>query len=167
MTTRPAPGLSRAAVISPCGRYRYELRRCWAGGPNATWIMLNPSTADAERDDPTIRRVCGFSRALGCGAATVLNLYAWRATRPAELWQTDDPVGPDNDAHLAHAAEESARTGGPLIAAWGAGARPNRIGQVLDLPGMHRLTALATTRAGQPRHPLYLPAGLTPSPLES
>lgn len=150
----------RAAVISDCDRYRYELTRRWADGPVATFVMLNPSTADGDQDDPTIRRCTGYATAWGCGGLHVVNLYALRATSPADLWAADDPVGPENDAWLMCAAI----TGGPLVAAWGAHARPDRIAAVLELPGFHSLEALATTKAGQPRHPLYLPAGLTPQP---
>ena len=84
------------ATISACGRYRYELAR-GEGEPSICWIMLNPSTADASRDDPTIRRVIGFSRRWGFATAVVVNLFAWRATRPEELLSVEDPVGPDND----------------------------------------------------------------------
>lgn len=154
-------GPRRTARLSACGRYRYLLTREWAPGPTATFVMLNPSTADAEHDDATIRRCLGFSRAWGCGGLAVVNLYALRSTDPAALWIADDPVGPANDRHLVDAA---ACTDGPLVAAWGANARPGRIAAVLALPGMDRLTALAVTKAGQPRHPLYLPGGLTPQP---
>jgi hypothetical protein len=159
----PVP-TSREAALSSDGLYRYELTRRWADGPTATWTMLNPSTADHLADDPTIRRVMQFSRAFGCGACIVVNLYALRATDPAELRTADDPVGPFNDAILAHHVQRAADTNSPLMAAWGALAAPERIAAVLTLPGMGRLTALATTKAGQPKHPLYLPGHLTPQP---
>jgi hypothetical protein len=154
----------RDAVVSTDGLYRYELFRRWAEGPRATWIMLNPSTADARADDATVRRVMGFSQAFGCGACIVVNLYAWRATEPAELWKAADPVGPHNSLYLVEAARRARLDDAPLIAAWGAHARAERIAEVLDLPGMDRLTALDVTRAGQPRHPLYLRADLKPRP---
>lgn len=155
----PGTTVIRAALI--VGPYRYSLSRRWATGAGqriATFVMLNPSTADAEADDPTIRRCVGFARALGCGALRVANLYALRATRPADLWAADDPVGPDNDAWLTTCAAVAEATGGPLVAAWGQHARPDRVRAVLRLPGMHRLSAYGVTRAGHPRHPLYLPA---------
>lgn len=159
------PPMRRGAVISDCGRYRYRLGRTWDDAlPGATFIMLNPSTADASVDDPTIRRCIGYARTWGCGALTVVNLYAWRATDPRELWKTADPVGPENDAHLIAAAKSATASFGPLVAAWGAHADPWRIGDVLALPGMDRLGALALTKDGQPRHPLYLKADLTPQP---
>jgi hypothetical protein len=148
---------ARSAVISPDGLYRYRLDRRWAPGPTITWVMLNPSTANSTTDDPTLKRVTNYSRAWGFGALTVANLYAWRATNPRELWQTPDPVGPENDRHLIEAA-----SGVEVVAAWGANARPGRIAEVLALPGMGRVQALEVTKAGQPKHPLYLRGNLVP-----
>lgn len=130
--------------------------------------MLNPSTADALHDDPTIRRLAGypngFAHHWGCGSVMVANLYAWRATDPDELWTAEDPVGPENDGHLYAAATIAAESGGPLVGAWGANAKADRIAAALALPGMERLTALDVTKAGQPKHPLYLRADLAPQP---
>lgn len=130
----------------------------------ATFVMLNPSTADADQDDPTIRRCIAFARAWGCGSLRVVNLYAWRATKPAELWTAADPVGPENDEYLEGAARFAVTFRFPLIAAWGANARPDRIDAVRKLPGMERLEVLALTRGGHPRHPLYLRGDLMPQP---
>jgi hypothetical protein len=148
----------RSAEISPCGRYRYALTRRWSYGPTVGWVMLNPSTADGTVDDPTLRRVTAFSRAWGYGGLVVANLYAFRATKPADLRKAADPIGPDNDEHLTSVAAGCDR----IVAAWGAHARPGRIAAVLALPGMDRLTALALTKNGQPRHPLYLRGDLVP-----
>lgn len=161
----PPPPMLRAAVISDCERYRYLLTREWEqGGKTATFVMLNPSTADGMVDDPTIRRCIRYAQSWGCGDLMVVNLYAWRATEPTELWSAEDPVGLQNDGFLYAAAETARVTGGPLVGAWGVNARPDRIASALALPGMDRLTALAVTKAGQPRHPLYLKADLTPQP---
>src|SRR5437870_2889354 len=99
----PEPGqraesvAERDAKISDCGRYRYTLtRRVGVGGP-LVWVMLNPSTADAEVDDPTIRRVMKFTEASDCGLAIVVNLFALRSPSPKALRGHADPVGPDND----------------------------------------------------------------------
>lgn len=155
----------RAAVMSPCGTYRYYLERSWNDdAPAAAFVMLNPSVADAERDDPTIRRCLGYARAWGCGSLLAVNLYALRATSPRELWRAADPVGPATDAYLRAAVLVARASGGPVVAAWGAHARPERIAAVLALPGVAPLSALAVTGAGQPRHPLYLRARLTPQP---
>jgi hypothetical protein len=144
------------ALISDDGLYRYWLTRRWNTGPTATFVMLNPSTADAAIDDPTIRRCIGFAKAWGCGGLTVVNLYALRSTDPKGLWTAGDPVGPENDSHLSAFAVVASQLGWPLVAAWGANAKPDRVAQVLDLPGMAALTALGVTKDGAPRHPLYL-----------
>lgn len=156
-------GMQREAVISPCGRYRYCLTREWDASASrrgaALFVMLNPSTADASHDDPTIRRCIAYAKAWGFGRLSVGNLFALRATDPHVMLASKDPVGPDNDAALLSMAAES-----PLvIAAWGAmGGHEGRdrvVGALL--PSLH---ALRLTRDGQPCHPLYLPARLTPFP---
>lgn len=145
-----------SAIISRCGRYRYFLRRDLNAsltnvGRTALWVMLNPSTADATDDDPTIRRCIGFTRAFDCDRLLVVNLYALRATDPRQLWEVDDPVGPRNDTHIREAASAASLT----ICAWGAGAKPDRVAQVLPL--LRDPRCLGTTADGSPRHPLYLP----------
>lgn len=150
----------RSAVLSPCGRYRYVLTRRWAAepGPVCVIVALNPSTADAEHDDPTVKRCIGFARRCGATELRIVNLYALRATDPGELWSAEDPVGPDNDRHLVAAAEVAVRTVGPIIVAWGANARSDRVRAGVALLGRKDLLCLGTTKAGAPRHPLYLPA---------
>jgi hypothetical protein len=159
------PDMYRAATISADRLYRYSLTRRWAdAGPIATFLMLNPSTADSEVDDNTIRRDIGFARSWGCAGMRALNLYAYRSTSPRVLWTVPDPVGPENDAHLTRAAQRAQDRGWPLVAAWGANARPDRVAAVLALPGMTALQALGVTKDGAPRHPLYLPGNATLSP---
>ena len=146
------------AVISPCGQYRYTLTRRWNDGPMAYWIMLNPSTADATEDDPTIRRCVGFSKREGCGALTVVNLYALRATDPAALAKHPDPRGPDNAAVLVDTSY-AARRGALVVAAWGA--HPMAVkgaGSVERMFAAAGAQCLGTTKAGEPRHPLYVKA---------
>lgn len=155
-----APATARSAILSPCGTYRYELTRRWSDRPLAGWVMPNPSTADAEVDDPTIRRCVGFAKAWGFGGIVVRNLYALRATDPAELRAHPEPIGPDNAEHLVRAAKDAL-----TICAWGAhGARDDRsrhVAALLEAAGAD-LRCLALTADGQPRHPLYLRADLTP-----
>lgn len=147
------------ATLSECGRYRYTLTRTWDPSVWRLWfIMLNPSTADATIDDPTIRRCIGFARRFGYGGLGVVNLYAYRATKPADLWRADDPVGPDNDETLRDMLAARSYYGVPTVAAWGANAKPDRVAQVLAMAGAHQLMCLGLTQAGQPRHPLYLRA---------
>lgn len=155
-----------SAILSECGRYRYVLTRETGGGRGVVaFIMLNPSTATADVDDPTIRRCRGFARDWGYGSLVVLNLFALRATDPALMKAAADPVGPDNDRHL----REVARNANAVVAAWGVhGGHRGRDRHVLallaDLDG--DLLCLGTTRAGHPRHPLYAPANLAPIAFE-
>lgn len=154
------PEMFRDAVLSDDLQYRYRLDRRWSEGKRATFVMLNPSTADASEDDPTLRRCMGFAQTWGYSAVRIVNLYAYRATKPADLWRADDPVGPENEAYLRTAGEGSDL----LIAAWGANARPQRVDDVINLPGFERIHYLRLTQSGQPGHPLYLPKDLTPTP---
>jgi hypothetical protein len=109
------------ADLSPCGTYRYLLGRRIGGGDRVgLWVMLNPSTADANEDDATIRRCIGFARREGCGLLEVVNLFAYRATDPAALRLADDPVGPANDHFISKAVERAAL----VVVAWGALRRP-------------------------------------------
>ena len=116
--------------------------------------MLNPSTADARRDDPTIRRCMGFARTWGYGGVEVVNLFALRATDPSRLRIARDPVGPENDAHIRAVARRSSA----LVVAWGIhGALRERDAEVLALLSRRAPThSLGWTKDGHPRHPLYL-----------
>jgi len=143
-----------AATFSACLAYRYSLSRQWGDDGSVCWIMLNPSTATASVDDPTIRRCVGFSRAWGYGALEVVNLYALRSTDPAGLWKSTDPVGPQNDAAILRATQRASL----VVCAWGANAKPARVAQVRELLMETPLHHLGRTKAGMPRHPLYLRA---------
>ncbi|MET8411076.1 DUF1643 domain-containing protein [Streptomyces sp. NPDC005195] len=164
-TTPPHPDVRRSAALSPCGQYRYLLIREWADtGKIAVFVLLNPSTADAGRDDNTTRRCITYARTWGCAGLLIANVYAWRSTKPSGLADAEDPVGPDNDRYLQTAAAVAHDTGGPLIVGWGTHAQPDRVAHIRALPGMHRLRALAVTQGGHPRHPLRLAGNLTPRP---
>lgn len=158
------PGqMTSTAVLSDCGRYRYRLTRDWdPARPRATFVMLNPSTADATVDDRTISRCITYAKDWGMGGLMVVNLYAYRATDPEDLWLVEDPIGPLNDQHLREVLSPSVRDGGPVVGAWGVNAQPERVAQVLRYAGP--LTALAVTKSGQPGHPLYLPKTAQPQP---
>lgn len=155
------------ALLSPDGQYRYRLGRTWGEGPRATFVMLNPSTADATTDDATIRRCIGFARDWGMAGLDVVNLYALRSRDPRKLWDHEDPVGPDNDAHLADIALKATRSSWPVVAAWGTHAKPARVTHLRALPGMQRLLHLGITKGGAPRHPLYVAKATTPRPWET
>lgn len=151
--------IEKAAVISDCGLYRYSLTRKWGEAPLLPFIMLNPSTADAQIDDPTVRRCIGFARREDTGGIIIVNLYAFRSASPQALWKASDPIGPDCDLWIAHAAIESKPL--PIICAWGAHAREDRWADVafnLNICARRRLVCLGRTREGKPRHPLYVRA---------
>lgn len=115
-------------------------------------VMLNPSTADAQKDDATIRRLVGFATRKGYGSVRVYNLFAYRATRPIELEQATDPVGPDNDAWL-----QGIR--GIVLCAWGNNSWPTRAAYVTRLLRAKgcQLVCLGKTLSNQPKHPSRLP----------
>ena len=147
------------ATIDPTGQYRYSLWRQWDDRPQITFIMLNPSTADANTNDATIRRCIGFARAWGYGRLEVVNLFAYRTTHPRSLMQIEDAIGPDNDRHLLQASQQAQK----VILAWGNWGRlHDRHQQVLQLlqgqllQSQSFLYHFGITQAGYPRHPLYL-----------
>jgi hypothetical protein len=146
-----------SARISQCGRYRYRLTRSWGGGPALAFVMLNPSTADAAIDDPTIRRCMGFARREGAAGVIVANLYAFRATTPSELKRAEDPFGPRNRDALREAARQAERAGMPLVCAWGIHGDGSEAVEIFRHTTA-RLVCLGRTACGAPRHPLYVRA---------
>ena len=154
----------RTAHFSSCRRYRYQLRIVWDDSlPLLTVCGLNPSTADEVQDDPTLRRVQGFARAMGRGGVLMLNAFAWRSTDPKGLLSCDDPVGPQNT--VENFRKWIAGAGGLRpVAAWGSNiARPSLRFRAGELAGIE-WDCLRRTKAGHPEHPLYLPASLRPIP---
>lgn len=150
------------ATISADGVYRYTLEREVGPEPRrALWVMLNPSTADAAADDPTIRRVMDFTARLKCGIAAVVNLFAFRATDPLALKEAADPIGPDNTTHIATEAQRAHM----IIAAWGSHGRMRKRNlEVYALLRTYKPTVFSlegkggemVTGNGQPFHPLML-----------
>lgn len=162
--TRP----HRSAKVSACGRYRWTLSRWWGNGSRVCWIMLNPSTADASVDDPTIRRCIQFSRSRGYSGLTVVNLYPFRSSSPDECraWADYEKNGPDwyaRDAILFTNLPLVVRTAkaAPLvIAAWGAAPWARDFGEyvreqiqegVAPYPAIH---CLGVTALDDPKHPM-------------
>lgn len=152
-----AEDVAKYATLSPCGKYRYRLQRQWAAGDHTVlWIMLNPSTADATNDDPTIRRCIAFSKAWGYEGLMVGNLFAWRATDPSELLAGEiRPGEAENILHLREMAQGS----GLIVAGWGAhkAATPAATQAVWKALGKN-LWCLGHTKSRAPRHPLYVPS---------
>lgn len=114
--------------------------------------MLNPSTADHRRDDPTIRRCMGFARAWGYSILEVRNLFAWRATDPRELLTAPDPTGSRRGDRELRAVLDADL----VVAAWGAWVPYARDRDALALLAGRRLMCLGQTRNCRPRHPLYV-----------
>src|SRR4030095_16779832 len=104
----------RTALFSSCGRFRYRLGRRGGEGPAVAFVLLNPSTADDEVDDPTVRRCIDFARRLGFGGLELVNLYAYVATDPAELRRAGYLVGEENDRHIVEAMSGCDR----VVLAW-------------------------------------------------
>ncbi len=171
----------KGAIISPCGRYRFSLWREWRGSSNrknwrwfgakdgkgqelgeplsCVFVMLNPSTADAEQDDPTIRRCVGFAKALKFDRLEVVNLYAYRATNPKDLFAAGDAAHHyENQRHV----EIAARNSGIINCAWGAHGDSFQAETVRGWMHTKKHFALGFTKNGHPKHPLYLPNGTKP-----
>lgn len=157
--------IDKGATFSDDKQYRYVLWRWWDyEKPYALFIGLNPSTADANNDDPTIRRCIRFARDWGYGGLQMVNLFAVCATDPKEVLKHDNPVGgSDNDLWI----ESLAYGAGVIVCAWGAhlvcawgdsGGHMRRDEQVLSLLDHYELKCLGTTLSKQPRHPLYIKA---------
>ncbi|MEM9568759.1 MAG: DUF1643 domain-containing protein [Cyanobacteria bacterium P01_E01_bin.34] len=148
------PPQSTGATFDETGRYRYNLWRLWDKTlPRVAFVMLNPSTADAEVNDPTIRRCIGFARDWGYGSLEVVNLFSYRATRPQQLKQASYPVGERTDEFILAASDRAEL----LVLAWGNwGTLLNRDQNVLELLGDRPSYCLDRNRSGQPRHPLYV-----------
>ncbi len=150
-------GYSVTAAISEDRVYRYALRRHLSHTAQqqgtCVFVMLNPSTANEDTDDPTIRRCMGFAKDWGYGVLEVINLFAFRATSPKDMMAADDPIGPENDEYIAQVAKSSSC----LVLAWGAnGGYRGRDGQVLDMVYANNPKHLGLTKQGHPRHPLYV-----------
>ncbi len=145
------------ALFSPCGQYRYQLSG--GGERQVAWCMLNPSKAGTVWEgvvlsDPTANKIARFSRDWGYDGQLIVNAYGLVTTDPAGLWRHPNPIGPDNDAHLATVA-----TMPLIVVAWGAHAKPARVRQVVDILTSYgaELWCLGVNLDGSPRHPLYLP----------
>ena len=155
------------ALFSKCRRWRYLLWRRWdPARPVANFLMLNPSTADERRLDPSCTRARVYAERWGYGSLIVTNLFGWRATDPEEMKAVRDPVGRDNDRAILRAARESAI----VVCAWGNhGTHLGRSAHVRKLLEGAKIAprVLRMNAGGEPAHPLYLPGNLTPSTLSS
>lgn len=149
-----------SAIISECGHYRYRLERNSEGGGSTAVIMVNPSTADAELDDATIRKLKGFGRRNRWGRIIVGNLFAYRATDVRELGRVTDPIGPMNDEHL----RQIMRDADIAVFAWGPVSKQPKyergrwaqIRAIADETGIGMYSIGDPAKCGHPKHPLML-----------
>ena len=164
------PAASRFAIFSTCGFYRYSLtrvlgRRLFGVSRKLTICMLNPSTATATTDDPTVRRCMNFAIDNGFDLLRIVNLFAWRATDSSELRHTSDPVGPQNNEWIKVQVRNSDAT----ICAWGNKGRLNgRAEEVWKMIRRNKnlLRFGPLTKLGEPSHPLYLPGNIDLQPMD-
>jgi hypothetical protein len=149
--------MDRAACFDRTGKYRYFLSRRWASkGKHVCFVLLNPSTADAFQDDPTIRRCVGFAKELGGAALAVVNLFALRATDPKELLRAVDPIGP----HNTHWLVETIRKSDIAVVGWGAHLLAGPYARtVIEENCLAGLACLGVNADGSPKHPLYVKGG--------
>lgn len=149
------------AIFDDSEMYRYSLTRVWSNNQNKVlFVMLNPSTADHNVDDPTIRRCINFAKNWGVGSLEVVNLFGYRATDPDELKKAADPIGPDNDIHIQRAALQSDK----IILAWGT--KEYLLGRnkkvMEDVLFSYKTHCLDISKNGHPKHPLYISANREP-----
>ncbi len=147
--------MKKHAILSEDNKYRYQLSRIWdEEKPMILFIMLNPSTADANIDDPTIRRVTNFAKSWGYGGLYVGNLYAFRSTDPNILQKVDNPIGTDNIQYIKSLIGLTEK----VIYAWGNNRKePEWLSNLVDNP-----YCIDISKKGIPKHPLYLKGNLLP-----
>ena len=155
------------AIYSDCERYRYSLTRVWDdAGSKVHFVMLNPSTATEIQNDPTVERCERRARALGHGGFRVTNIFAWRDTDPRKMRAAAEPIGDANDTTIRDGATWASLT----ICAWGAHgehlARGAEVAALLKETGAE-LLHLGLTKAGHPKHPLYIAYTQEPEPWQS
>ncbi len=146
------------ANLSKCRKYRYALWRTWDDSKSyAMFIGLNPSTADETENDPTINRCINYSKKWGYGGLCMVNLFAFRATDPSVMMESNDPIGSDNNDWIKKLSKEA----GVIVAAWGNdGSYMGRSKNIMDM--IPNLMCLKINKTGEPAHPLYQPGSATP-----
>lgn len=152
-------GVFSRAIFSDCERYRYFLSRVWAGEDTPPsmlpFLMLNPSTADEMKNDPTVERCQRRAESMGYGGFIVLNVFAYRSTDPKGLKIIDDPVGTENDAYIRDVLNQCDK----VICAWGNHGQHNKRSTAIhELLRDAEATPfiLALNGSGEPKHPLYI-----------
>ena len=159
MSGLESPGWVGSAVFSQDAlrAWRYRLSREWdTNKPTVNFVGLNPSTADENVNDPTVRRCLGYAQQWGFGKMIMTNIFAWRATDPAKMRASADPVGPENDSNLRAAGKEAQL----VVACWGEGGRHLARWQAMRVLLPEQVRCFGVTKSGQPKHPLYLASHL-------
>jgi len=154
---------TRGAIFSQCLKYRYLLWQDFTDNPKkvVVFLMLNPSTADEMKNDPTVERCERFAKKWEFDGYEVTNLFAWRDTDPKKMRQAEDPIGPDNDYYI----KKSCQGADQVICGWGNDGvyfdRSENVLQMLKDTGI-KLYALKMNGGGEPTHPLYQPYSRQP-----
>lgn len=160
-------GMECRALFSECEAYRYTLTWRWSPAPLLIAWMLNPSTATHEDLDPTVGGLIKRARVWGLGGARVINLFAFRATDPADMKRQRDPIGPENDRVTREILEEAKTDGDKVIAAWGAHGKHlkrDQVGLKIAASVGIDLHAFVINDDGSPKHPLYIAHDVEPQP---
>lgn len=146
--------MKKDAVLSECSQYRYSLSRIWdETKPIIGFIALNPSTADHVEDDRTISRCINFSKLWGFGGFYMLNLFAYRATKPSDMMQSDSPIGSENNKYILELNNKVEK----IVVCWGdKGRHKSRAREVIKLLSNNDLYCISINNSGEPKHPLYI-----------
>lgn len=149
--------IARSAIFSDCGTWRYSLERRWDSSKlQCVWVCLNPSTATADIDDPTVRKIAGFSHRWGYGGFRLYNVLALRSTDPRGCLRHFNPRGPENTPYWI--AEECRKhSPDPAVIAWGAIHKKFHRDALDVIRALGIARCLGYTKGGEPRHPLMLP----------
>lgn len=155
--------LEQSATISEDQQYRYSLARKVSDGERILlFVGLNPSTADAKLDDPTIRRCVGFAKLWGFSWLLMGNVYAFRSTDPKKLQTVENPVGSRNRNEL----DKMMAVSELVIAAWGNNSLTAEAKEIADwIVKQDKTKCLGQNKNGTPKHPLYLRASTEPRKL--
>ena len=150
--------MKKNAILSEDRKYRYVLSRIWdETKPKVMIIGLNPSTADETEDDPTIGRCISFSKSWGYGGVYMLNLFAFRATQPKDMFNAQNPIGLENNSYIEIYSKKVEK----IVCAWGNhGTYKNRGNEIREK--FDKLFYLKLNQTGEPAHPLYLKSELVP-----
>ncbi len=157
--------MHRDAVITDCKLYRYMLEREWAEGmETCVFVMLNPSTADAMQDDNTIRRCISYAQDWDFTRLQVVNIYGFRATKPADLWKAKDPMGEHNMLWIHEVCKDAGR----IVLAWGDHGVKHGAGAEMEAMLVETyadcVVVLGRNKSGEPVHPLYQRKDVKPKP---